>query len=189
MINVTLFFRSGLRIAFRMAIGSILVGCTTLEARLSLEPYTKNKQKRNVIEGLAETYCRQKRNYPGALGATKLPDFIFTTDGCSRAPDDHWVSCCITHDIAYWCGGSSEDREAADQFLQQCVNKQNSPVGSLYYAGVRLGGAPWLPTPWRWGYGWNDWPRDYETLDGSPPVIELLERLGLRQIVWDQLQE
>lgn len=28
----------------------------------------------------------------------------------------------------------------------------------LMLAGVRVGGAPWWPTPFRWGYGWP-WPR------------------------------
>jgi hypothetical protein len=26
------------------------------------------------------------------------------------------------------------------------------------YIGVRIGGHAWLPTPWRWGYGWY-WPQ------------------------------
>lgn len=28
----------------------------------------------------------------------------------------------------------------------------------LRWLGVRLGGVGFLPTPWRWGYGWK-WPR------------------------------
>lgn len=158
-------------------------------AQLSLEPYIKDKEKRNAIELIAENYCRQKRNYPGATGVKTQPDFIFTTDGCSRAPDDHWAACCIAHDIPYWCGGSEKDREAADWFLKQCVNRQEGIIGNLYYAGTRLGGSPWLPTPWRWGYGWDDWPRGYEKLEHSPPVIQLLHDLKVKTLVQQHLQK
>jgi len=30
-------------------------------------------------------------------------------------------------------------------------------------AGVRVGGTPYLPTRFRWGYGWP-WPRGYRAL-------------------------
>jgi hypothetical protein len=177
-----------LRILILLIMGQILSACTTMEARLSLDPYTKDKQKRNAIELIAELYCQQKRNYQNPIAVKKQPDFIFTTDGCSRAPDDNWVACCVVHDITYWCGGSKKDREAADQFLKQCVNKQADVIGSLFYAGVRVGGTPWLPTPWRWGYGWGDWPRGYESLERSPPVLKILEDLNVKQVVKKQLQ-
>ncbi|MGZ8224663.1 MAG: hypothetical protein ACXWTE_05965, partial [Methylobacter sp.] len=73
------------------------MGCTTLESRLSIEPYTKNKPMRNALEQVAEEYCRQKRAGSNPAGAEMQPDFIFTTDGCSRWPDDSWVACCIAH--------------------------------------------------------------------------------------------
>jgi hypothetical protein len=166
---------------------SVLIGCTGLESRLSLAPYTQNKQKRNELEQLAETYCQQKRNYSGAI-ETKQPDFIFTTDGCSSSPDADWASCCVVHDIVYWCGGSEADRTAADQFLQHCVNQRVEMIGDVYYLGVIMGGAPWWPTPWRWGYGWKDWPRGYEELQNSPPVIPLLEKLKAEEIIQQHLQ-
>lgn len=178
-----------LRILLGLITSHILSACTTLDARLSLEPYTKDKQKRNAIETMAERYCEQKRNYPGAKTNLKQPDFIFTTDGCSRAPDNGWVACCIAHDIPYWCGGSEADREAADQFLKRCVNKRVDVIGSLFYVGVLAGGSPWLPTPWRWGYGWDDWPHGYEVLEHSPSVTKLLEDLHVKQIIEEQLQK
>lgn len=179
----------GRRILILLIAGLILSACTTVQARLSLTPYTQDKQKRNAVELIAENYCRKKRNYRGAMEASKSPDFIFTTDGCSRAPDGGWAACCVAHDIAYWCGGSAADREEADQFLRQCVNKQVPVIGSLYYAGTRLGGMPWLPTPWRWGYGWKEWPHGYEALEHSPSVTKLLESLRVKQIVQEQLQK
>lgn len=182
-------FQFCLRSLFILSTVQIISACTTLEARLSLEPYTKDKLKRNGIESIAESYCRKKRNYPGAATDKKQPDFIFTTDGCSRAPDDNWLACCIVHDIPYWCGGSEADREEADRFLERCVKGQVNLIGSFFYAGVRLGGSPWLPTPWRWGYGWEGWPNGYEPLEHSPSVLRLLEDLNVKRVVQEHLQK
>jgi hypothetical protein len=33
------------------------------------------------------------------------PTRAFLTDGCSWWPDGAWQECCVTHEIAYWCGG------------------------------------------------------------------------------------
>lgn len=181
-------FQHGLRILIALIMAQILTACSIMESRLSLEPYTKDKQKRNAVELIAESYCQQKRNYPEATKAKTQPDFIFTTDGCSVAPNADWAACCVVHDIPYWCGGSEADREAADQFLQQCINKHADTIGDLYYVGVVIGGVPWLPTPWRWGYGWDDWPRGYEKLEDSPSVIEILENLNAEQKIQQHLQ-
>jgi hypothetical protein len=62
-------------------------------------------------------------------------------------------------------------------------------MSSLFYAAVRVGGTPWLPTPWRWGYGWDEWPRGYEALEHSPTVIQLMEDLNATQIIREQLQQ
>ena len=91
-----------------------------------------------------------------------LPPYEFTTDGCSMFPDGQWRQCCVDHDKPYWCGGSAEERKKADETLRMCVANASSPLmGLLMYDGVRLGGVPWLPTPWRWGYGWP-WPHPYD---------------------------
>jgi hypothetical protein len=160
-----------------------------LQPYTSIEPYTKNKPLRNALESAAEEFCRQKRATPNAAQPAKRPDFIFTTDGCSRWPDVSWKSCCVVHDIAYWCGGSEQDRKAADRELMRCVNGKAAIMGTIVYSGVRIGGAPWLPAPWRWGYGWDDWPRHYEPLEGSPKVGELLEKLKLYDVVETHLAD
>jgi hypothetical protein len=92
----------------------------------------------------------------------------FTTDGCSMFPDGtvanatRWLECCVAHDYAYYVGGPEQAREAADRELQRCIqSKTNQALADLMYFGVRLGGTPALPTPWRWGYGWT-----YDPLDG-----------------------
>ena len=85
----------------------------------------------------------------------------FTTDGCSSFPDgtkEHselWLSCCSRHDLAYWQGGAAQQRVAADQQLKQCVEQVGEPsIAAIMLAGVRVGGTPYLPTKFRWGYGW-----------------------------------
>lgn len=86
----------------------------------------------------------------------------FTTDGCSAFPNGTqnqqslWLNCCIKHDLAYWQGGTKDQKRQADEDLKQCVVAQGEPeVGKLMLAGVKVGGTPFLPTPFRWGYGWK----------------------------------
>jgi len=85
----------------------------------------------------------------------------FTTDGCSSFPDGTleqkqlWRACCVVHDLAYWKGGSKKARKDSDLELKACVAKVGEPgIAELMLAGVRVGGTPWLPTRFRWGYGW-----------------------------------
>ena len=64
-----------------------------------------------------------------------------------------WENCCDAHDQPYARGGSKLDRLMADLNLRSCVAKNGYPVWAfLMYYGVRAGGVPWLPTPWRWGF-------------------------------------
>lgn len=92
----------------------------------------------------------------------------FVTDGCSMFPDGTpsnrtwWQHCCITHDFAYYAGGSADLRAAADDGLAACIASEvDDAFGNLMRAGVRVGGTPALNTPWRWGYGWT-----YDALNG-----------------------
>lgn len=85
----------------------------------------------------------------------------FTSDGCSSFPNGTfqqqslWLDCCVSHDLAYWKGGTEKERRQADQALQKCVAAVGEPmIAQLMLAGVRVGGSPDLPTPFRWGYGW-----------------------------------
>ena len=91
----------------------------------------------------------------------------FRTDGCSMFPDGipgdrtRWLHCCVEHDMAYYVGGPREARTRADAALATCVAEQtNDVLGELMYVGVRVGGTPALPMPWRWGYGWTYDPTD-----------------------------
>ncbi|WP_413585265.1 helicase [Bdellovibrio sp. HCB274] len=93
--------------------------------------------------------------------ANELNDF--TTDGCSRSPDGDWVNdpevfldCCVRHDVAYWRGGTSDERLHADQELKVCIEDKGYPkVAEAYYYAVRMGGSPKFHTSYRWGYGWQ----------------------------------
>ncbi len=94
----------------------------------------------------------------------------FSSDGCSSFPDGTiklntlWLSCCTAHDYEYWKGGTYKQRLLADKALKQCVSKNGEPeIGLLMLAGVRIGGTPYLPTSFRWGYGWP-YPRHYGAL-------------------------
>lgn len=105
----------------------------------------------------------------------------FTSDGCSGFPDGTpsqqqlWRECCVAHDLAYWRGGTRAERSAADRELGKCVAAAGEPeVAAMMLAGVRVGGAPWLPTPFRWGYGWSE-SRGYRSLSAEEQTrVELM---------------
>ena len=86
----------------------------------------------------------------------------FTSDGCSLfingtfEDPELWKECCLKHDIAYWQGGTEEQREQADLAFRECVEKKtgDSTLTNLMYEEVRVGGEPYFPTWYRWGYGW-----------------------------------
>lgn len=97
----------------------------------------------------------------------------FKSDGCSAFPDGTigqnklWLSCCQQHDFDYWKGGTYQDRLDSDKTLKACVSNVGKPeVALLMLAGVRVGGTPFLPTQFRWGYGWS-YPRFYGELTAT----------------------
>lgn len=105
----------------------------------------------------------------------------FTSDGCSSFPDGTlsqrklWLKCCTAHDYAYWKGGTYKQRLEADEKLQSCVEQVGEKeIALLMLAGVRVGGTPYLPTPFRWGYGWP-YPRLYRNLteDEEKQVVKM----------------
>ena len=108
----------------------------------------------------------------GCAGTRTLAPF--TTDGCSLFPDRSltsnadWCRCCLAHDRAYWRGGTEDERRAADEALRACVLKAtgDEKLADAMRAGVRVGGTPALPTPFRWGYGWQ-YDRGYAPLTRS----------------------
>ena len=109
----------------------------------------------------------------------------FSSDGCSMFPDGSgensalWLSCCADHDLSYWRGGTRAERRVADDALEQCVAAKGYPkVAALMSVGVFVGGTPFLPTPFRWGYGWP-YLRGYGALS-SEEEAQVVRNLGLK---------
>lgn len=103
----------------------------------------------------------------------------FTSDGCSAFPDgtltirNLWLACCTAHDLAYWRGGNYQERLQADKQLSHCVAQVGEEeIARLMLAGVRVGGTPYLPTAFRWGYGWP-YMRGYKSV--TPQEQQLVE--------------
>jgi hypothetical protein len=109
-------------------------------------------------------------------GNAEIDDFTF--DGCSMVPEglpcdpDLWCECCLTHDIAYWKGGTYNDRLNADRALKKCVTEKSrsAAIGELFYVGVRAGGSPYYNTSYRWGFGW-EFGRGYKSLTPEEEAI------------------
>src|SRR4030095_15157940 len=85
-----------------------------------------------------------------ATGAELAP---FSSDGCSSFPDGTpvnqslWLDCCVRHDLAYWKGGTYDERLDADVALEQCVAKAGEPeIAKLMLHCGRTGGNPYLLT-------------------------------------------
>lgn len=76
-----------------------------------------------------------------------------------------WCECCFEHDIAYWQGGTKEQRLQADDALKECVlaKTQDKALANLMHTGVRMGGSPYFYNWYRWGYGWS-YERKYRAL-------------------------
>jgi hypothetical protein len=113
----------------------------------------------------------------------------FTTDGCSLFPDraligdKDWCHCCLAHDLAYWQGGTREQRLQVDLELRDCVARvmKNSTMATTMLAGVQMGGTPYLMTPYRWAYGWG-YGRNYQALNTSEQVqVDRLRNDYLKQ--------
>lgn len=84
---------------------------------------------------------------------------VFQSDGCSKFPDYDYRDCCVEHDKDYFSGGSWTRRWRADKKLYKCVAAkkgfEHKLIAPVMWAGVRVFGAPFLPTSFRWGFGKN----------------------------------
>lgn len=88
----------------------------------------------------------------------------FQTDGCTLCPDGSWRDACVQHDVAYWRGGTMAERWRSDVMLFKGVRERTNFLwASVMFTGVRIGGFPYWPLSWRWGFGW-DYGKGYETL-------------------------
>jgi hypothetical protein len=143
---------------------SIWLGCTTVHH--TVEPYRSDIDAARHLETEAERICRDMAPARG------VPEQPFVTDGCSGFPDGSKVSCCVQHDIPYWCGGSREQRRRADACLAQCVASHGAPaLGRFMGGGVRITGHPRVPAGWRWGFG-HVYPSGYDAPSPERPAEE-----------------
>ena len=102
----------------------------------------------------------------------------FRSDGCSLFPDrsliteEDWCACCFEHDIAYWMGGTREERLAADEAFRDCILEKtgNAELAEVMYHGVRAGGSPYFYNWYRWGYGW-EFDRKYKALTAEERAL------------------
>ena len=107
----------------------------------------------------------------------------FSTDGCSMFPDRSlvgkadWCQCCLAHDLAYWRGGTADERLEADLALKSCVLSAtgSGQLADLIFAGVRTGGGPYFFTPYRWGYAWS-FGRMYKPLSAAEEAQSASQR-------------
>ncbi|KKM07717.1 hypothetical protein LCGC14_1731170 [marine sediment metagenome] len=101
------------------------------------------------LQGRAEAWCTEQGHPAG------VPIRPFYTDGCTHWWDGYltnqWQEACVSHDIAYWCGGSAELRRKADGRLRDDVG---GLMGKIMWIGVRPLGHPSLPAGRsHWGFG------------------------------------
>ena len=140
--------------SLRLAVAAFLVvplACTSTPN--SVAPFHDASQAA-AIESCAEQRCVQSLE-----GGRRVPSRRFRSDGCSLWFDGDWAACCVQHDLVYWCGGTAEERKRADASLRECVAaRAPSWFAGLTYLGVRVGGHPLFPVPYRWGYGRSYWP-------------------------------
>ncbi len=127
-------------------------------------------------------------SWSGPISAHASDLSPFTSDGCSLFPDGtindraKWCDCCLTHDTAYWQGGTEDERKKADEALRDCVltRTNDKNLAETMFLGVRAGGAPAFLTWYRWGYGWS-YGRDYKPLSEAEKQKVLERRAEYRQ--------
>lgn len=140
---------------FAALLAASLAGCFFAPRQHTVEPYRSDAEAAAALEQRATDACAATGHPDG------VPTRPFVTDGCSAFLDGDWALCCVEHDIPYWCGGPSAARAEADERLRACVaQKRSGFLAAAMKLGVDVGGHPWWPAYWRWGYG-RVWPSGY----------------------------
>ena len=92
------------------------------------------------------------------------PDYEFTQDGCTlwpdRLPGHDFREVCLTHDIAYWAGGSKELQKETNQTFKESITHTGPlgfVLGSVMYFGIVYFGDNGISRVINseWGYGWK----------------------------------
>ncbi|MBN8536462.1 MAG: hypothetical protein J0M15_05380 [Deltaproteobacteria bacterium] len=127
----------------------------------------------NIRSNLSAQFKRTNALFGMVVGKDTVPISKpilrpFTSDGCSLSPNSFFevdfTECCVEHDVAYWLGGSKDEKDKSDVQLKACIqsklnstfnNDISATVAQTYFFGVQMGGVNFLPNSFRWGYGWN----------------------------------
>lgn len=111
----------------------------------------------------------------------------FETDGCTMfvegtvSKPNLWGHCCFDHDLRYWFGGSSENKDVADVDLRSCVKAAAGNFwANLIYKGVRSGKYSPLKHKYAWSWAWDPKRENTElTSIETKYVIEKLNAMDL----------
>lgn len=87
----------------------------------------------------------------------------YETDGCTAYSDGTfekpklWQHCCKMHDLYYWAGGTSAERDSTDKKLKACVALTGETMqAEVIYLGVRIGAmSPMKFGGKQWGNAWS----------------------------------
>jgi len=86
----------------------------------------------------------------------------FESDGCSLIEPIYRAfgmvppgrEHCVEHDKEYWTGGTFSQLVGSNLRLGMRVAEGGHPIlGIVRALSTMIGGLPFLPFPWRWGFG------------------------------------
>ena len=140
---------------FRNASISLAIFLTAVVIGLIIE--------RSITPKLTAEHIEQATLY-GEKNQLTTPPRPFHFDGCTLFPDrigqTSFLDACLTHDIAYWYSGSTDQRHQADQVFQEDI-RASGPAGVWLhwpmYVAVRVFGDTWILRQFdaNWGFGYN----------------------------------
>ena len=139
----------------------VITGCTcTSQHKLNFDIHSPGNEQGNNwvrLEGLPTfTPALHSDGCSGGMSDTYEKLTVFHAKHGDTLP---WRSCCVTHDEAYYYGGSKYEKMNADEILKKCVNDNQGGnafgfmLGNIMQGAVTPGGLPYFPTSYRWGYG------------------------------------
>lgn len=98
------------------------------------------------------------------IARADYPIAPFKTDYCTNYPEgtkthpELWKHCCLIHDLNFWAGGSTQNRNKSDQNLKNCIHQSGAPITAwMMFLGVRIGSlSPIKYSNKKWGHGWKN---------------------------------
>ena len=116
---------------------------------------------RNFLPETDDKMRKEAYEY-GITTGKEMPPKEFYFDGCSLFPEsffrDSFRDACLRHDIAYWYGGTQEERKNADLIFKKEIS-ESGVTGKILnfpmYIAVRLVGDSFVAKFFgaEWGFG------------------------------------